>query len=421
MQEHGHLLPFPQAPDGIELRHLRAFVAVAEELSFARAADRLYVSAPALSRQIRGLEQLIGSELLRRSTHNVELTIAGEALLERAREILRGVDEAVVATLAAGGESLARVTKLWRPMVGLLDSDETLEEARAAGEQLLAQFAPPLDTAVRPTNAGGVSALLVSAGAGAAPTVLYIHGGAFVSGSAFGYRTNAGALATAAQTGVLVPDYRLAPEHPFPAPLEDCLRAYRWLLKRSAPERLSLAGDSSGASLVLSLLLTLKGEGAPLPGAVVLQCPVVDLSLRLGRDPGETPPSVATDNEVRRVTAMYLGGHPPDDPIVDPLSADLTGLPQMLIQAATGDGRLADAKALVARAREQGVDARLQLFPVDAHGFHLFWSFLPEAADAIEAAGAYIRETAKGAPAQATVGPETTLGKAHLSHTAGRE
>jgi acetyl esterase/lipase len=112
---------------------------------------------------------------------------------------------------------------------------------------------------------------------------------------------------------------------------------------------------------------------------------------------------------------MYLGGHPPDDPIIDPLSADLTGLPRMLIQAATGDGRLADAKALVARAREQGVDARLQLFPVDAHGFHLFWSFLPEAADAIEAAGTFIRETADGAQAHATIGTETTLGNADLS------
>jgi acetyl esterase/lipase len=392
MEGHGHLLPFPQAPDGIELRHLRAFVAVAEELSFARAADRLYVSAPALSRQIRGLEQLIGSELLRRSTHNVELTIAGEALLERARAILRGVDEAVIATLAAGGETLARVTKLWEPMVGLLDSDETLEEARDAGEQLLGQFTPPPGIDVRPTNAGGVSALLVSPDLHAPPHVLYVHGGAFVSGSAFGYRTNAGALATAAQTAVLVPDFRLAPEHPFPASLEDCLRAYRWLLRRVAPEHVALAGDSSGASIVLSLLLTLRDENEPLPGAALLQCPVVDLELRIGRAPGETPPAVATDEEVRRVTAMYLGGHPPDDPIVDPLSADLSGLPRMLIQAATGDGRLADAKALAARARDHGVDATLQLFPVDAHGFHLFWSFLPEAADAIEAAGIFIRD-----------------------------
>ena len=98
MVEPGHVLPFPQAPDGIELRHLRAFVAVAEELNFGRAAERLFVSQPALSRQISGLEQLVHCELLRRSTHRVELTIAGEALLDRARKVLGHVDQAVSAT-----------------------------------------------------------------------------------------------------------------------------------------------------------------------------------------------------------------------------------------------------------------------------------------------------------------------------------
>ena len=396
MERTGHLLPFPQAPDGIELRHLRAFVAVAEELSFARAADRLYLSPPALSRQIRALEQLIGSELLRRSTHRVELTIAGEALLERAREILHGVDQAVVATLAAAGEALARITRLWEPMAGLLDSDDTVEEARAAAEAMLAQFPPPPRVDIRPANAGGVPALVVSPVPDTPPTVLYIHGGAFISGSAFGYRTNAGALATAAQTGVLVPDFRLAPEHPFPAPLEDCLTAYRWLLKRVARDQVVLAGDSSGASLVLSMLLTLKATDEPIPGAVLLQCPVIDLSLRLADPPGTDPVAVATEEWLRRITAMYLGEHPADDPVVDPLSADLSGLPPMLIQAATGDGRLADAKALAKRARAHRVDARLELFPVDAHGFHLFWSFLPEAADAIEAGGVFVSEMSTG-------------------------
>src|ERR1044072_4179951 len=104
MHERGHLLPFPQAPDGVELRHLRAFVAVAEELNFSRAAERLYLSQPALSRQIRGLERLVGCELLRRSTHRVELTRAGDALLDRARKLLADLDEAVAKTQSVGGE-----------------------------------------------------------------------------------------------------------------------------------------------------------------------------------------------------------------------------------------------------------------------------------------------------------------------------
>jgi acetyl esterase/lipase len=117
---------------------------------------------------------------------------------------------------------------------------------------------------------------------------------------------------------------------------------------------------------------------------------------------------------------MYLGGHPPDDPIVDPLRADLSGLPKMLIQAATGDWCLADAKALAARAREHGTDVRLQLFPVDAHAFHLFWSFLPEAADALQAAGTFIRETISRERAPTTFGTETTRAAAHFERTADR-
>src|SRR5689334_25423415 len=111
--ESGHLLPFPQAGDAIELRHLRAFVAVAEELNFGRAAAALYVSQPALSRQIRSLEQLMGCELLRRSTHRVELTLAGEALLDRARKLLHDVDEAVTSVQAVGRELAGRAARLW--------------------------------------------------------------------------------------------------------------------------------------------------------------------------------------------------------------------------------------------------------------------------------------------------------------------
>jgi acetyl esterase/lipase len=140
------------------------------------------------------------------------------------------------------------------------------------------------------------------------------------------------------------------------------------------------------------LVLTLARQNSPQPGAVVLMCPWLDLSLRLKREPSNPIAPGAADEEARNCAAMYLAGHSLDDPVVDPLAADLTGLPPMLIQAATGDARLADAKALAARAQTYGVDARLALFPVDAHGFHLFWSFLPEAADAIEAAGAFIRE-----------------------------
>jgi epsilon-lactone hydrolase len=401
MNQAGTVLPFPHAADGVELRHLRAFVAVAEELNFGRAAERLFVSQPALSRQIRSLEQLVGCELLRRSTHSVELTLAGEAMLERSRQVLRDVDQAVAAALAVGGELLGRIARALEPMRGLLGGDPDLVEARAAFESLNAEFSPPAGTVTKPVTAGGVPSLVVSPGAGHEPTVIYFHGGGYVLGSAFGYQPHAGALAAAAQTGVLIPDYRLAPEHPFPAALEDAQHAYLWLRERSpGPNRIVLAGDSCGGGLVLSLLLALKRDRLPLPAAAVLLCPWLDLSL--GTATASDAP-LASDEDARRCVQAYLADHPADDPVVDPLRADLSGLPPMLIQAATGDARLADAKALAARAEDHGVETRLELFPVDAHAFQLFWSFLPEAADAIDMAGAFIRGFATGEqPARAS-------------------
>ncbi|MBV9413913.1 MAG: alpha/beta hydrolase fold domain-containing protein [Solirubrobacterales bacterium] len=407
MDERGHLLPFPQAPDGIELRHLRAFVAVAEELNFGRAAERLYISQPALSRQIRSLEQLVGCELLRRSTHRVELTLAGEALLDRSRKLLSDVDQAVSAALAVGGELLRRVAALLEPLSGLVAQNNGLHEARAAFERLQAEFAPPPGTVVRPVTAGGVPSLVVSPGEQLEPTVLYLHGGAYVVGSAFGYQPHAGALASAARAGVLVPDYRLAPEHPFPAAVQDALSAYRWLLGQGIPaDEITVAGDSAGGGLVMSLLLLLGRQHEPLPGAAVLFCPWLDLGFRHTATPcGEVRAPMASEAEANRCVAAYLNGHPVDDPIVDPLAADLSGLPRMLIQAATGDARVADAEALASRGRAHKVDVRLELYPVDAHAFQLFWSFLPEAADAFEAAGDFIREVAAGQTAASNAAP----------------
>jgi len=110
-----NVVAFPQAPEAIELRHLRAFVAVAEELNFGRAAERLYITQPALSRQIRTLEQLLGCTLLRRTTHRVELMLAGEALLDRVRPVLREVDATISTVQSVGGELAGRVARLWDP------------------------------------------------------------------------------------------------------------------------------------------------------------------------------------------------------------------------------------------------------------------------------------------------------------------
>ena len=389
----GRVLPLPAAPDGIELRHLRAFVAVAEELNFGRAATRLYLSQPALSRQIRGLERLVGCDLLRRSTHRVELTLAGDALLDRARELLHGVDDAVSATRAVGGELAGRLARIWEPVNDLTSAGADLQELRNGYESLHAQFPPPPEIDVRPLNTGGVPSLLLTTEAEQEPTLLFLHGGGYVMGSAFGYRHLAGALAVAAGAGAVVPEYRLAPEHPFPAALEDAMRAYLWMVDSGTdPQRIILAGDSAGGGLALALLLSLKQEKIALPGGAVMLCPGVDLTFeRIDELPREPQPALSLE-QLHSFVASYLDGHPIDDPLVSPLLGDLTGLPPMLIQGGISDVMVEDAQRLAERARSQGVDTRLELYPVATHDFHVFWSFLPEAADALQQAGAFARD-----------------------------
>ena len=382
-----NVLPFPQAAEAIELRHLRSFVAVAEHLNFTHAAERLHLSQPALSRQIRQLERLVGCELVSRSTRHVELTPAGEALLERAEQVLRDIDDAVSATQAVGGELVGRVARLWEPIIDGFGGEQGLDETRAAFEALHARFEPPPGVHTQPVNARGVSSLLLTPPGDATTTALFLHGGGYVLGSALGYRHLAGALAAGARADVLVPDYRLGPEHPFPAALDDALRAYEWLLERR-DAACGLAGDSTGAGLALSLLIAARDRGLPLPARVVLLCPLVDLSWTVGRTGTASAEAVAEMQQ--RLTAPYLAGHPLDDPLISPLSADLTGLPPMLVQAATGDAMRDHAQALVAHAQAHGVDARLELHPTATHGFHTFWSFLPEAADAMQRAGRFL-------------------------------
>ena len=403
-ESNARVLVFPGAADAIELRHMRSFVAVAEELNFGRAAERLYITQPALSRQIRALEQLVGCELLRRSTRRVALTVAGEALLERARALLRDVDDAVLAVQSVGGEIAARIVGMWQEVGEAADSGD-LERPRAAYEELFERFEVPAGVRVRPINARGVHALLVAEQPSEAAGVLFLHGGGFVLGSAFGYRSLAGALALASGRGVLVADYRLAPEHPYPAALDDAHAAYTWMVERGGdPAQLIFAGDSVGGGLALSLLLRLRDEGSPLPAGAALLCPAPDLTLSQDDFDLDDPVLRTFGDFWQGCVEGYCAGHPPDDPLVSPLFGDLSGLPPLLIQAATGDLHFAQVRALNDRAQEHAVQTQLQLYPVDTHIFQLFWSFLPEAADSLDAAGQFIRALTAARPDSARTG-----------------
>ena len=356
-------------------------MAVAGELNFKRAAQRLYLSQPALSRQIKTLERIIGCELLLRDTHRVELTLAGHALLAHTRPVLAALDQAIAATRSVGGELNARMMAVWAPLLAVAPTVASVERLRDVFEGVLAEMPVPDDVAVRAVRAGGVSSLVV----GDEPALFYVHGGGFVLGSAYGYRPLVAGVVAAAGVGALVPDYRLAPEHPYPAALDDVLAAYRWLAGRRGASEIVVVADSSGCALALALLGALLAADDHLPAGAVLMCP------SLGEPAG-----------------LHELGYPVDAVALAARTCaadserDLTGLPPLLVQCATEDQACPDAEALAERARSDGVDVRLERYRTHAHVFQLFWSFLPDAADAIASSGEFVRSLLAGSDKTST-------------------
>jgi len=213
--------------------------------------------------------------------------------------------------------------------------------------------------------------------------MLFLHGGAFMIGSPVSHRSITGRLAKRTGATIFAPDYRLAPEHPFPAALDDVLTTYRALLEQGyAPERIAIAGDSAGGGLVLSLCLRLRSEGLAQPACVVVMSPWADLTLtRLA--------PVADDALLRAAwlnqgAAAYLQGHSARDPLVSPLLADLAGLPPMLIQAASDEILRDDSRRLTEILSADGVPVTHREFPYMWHDFQLYAGLVPEATQAVD-------------------------------------
>ncbi|GLY79938.1 alpha/beta hydrolase fold domain-containing protein [Actinoallomurus iriomotensis] len=265
-------------------------------------------SQSTLSRQIAALERSLGCVLLRRSTQDVALTPAGQALLDRLPGVLDDIDEVVEQVRSVGGELAARIRRLGDSFTDLTSAD--VEALRAAAERHygLLHLVPDVDFTAVVT--GGVPGLVAEP-----------------------------------------PDARRA-----------------WVL-----------------------LLRLRAAGRPLPARCALFTPYVDISAAAPDALPDAPAPSATRQGAAWGVARYLDGHPVDDPLLDPLHADLRGLPPMLIQAAAGDEGLPDAERLAEHAHSHGVDVRLEIYPVAAQSFQLYWSFLPEAADAIARFGEYAR------------------------------
>lgn len=243
------------------------------------------------------------------------------------------------------------------------------------------------------TFAGMPAERLVPAGALAADrVVLYLHGGGFAMGSCASHRAIAGRVGDACRAPVILPEYRLAPEHPFPAGPDDALAAYRALLDEGhRPDGIVIVGDSAGGGLAAGLAATIARLGLPGPGAVVLMSPFVDMTLsgdsyrtRDGIDPWL---KAALFPETRD---RYVGGADPADPLVSPLFADLRGLPPTLIQVGDHEVLLDDSVRLAKRLDAAGVAVTLEVVPEMWHVFQLFAPALPEAEAALKRIGAFV-------------------------------
>lgn len=228
------------------------------------------------------------------------------------------------------------------------------------------------------------------------PIVLYLHGGAFEVGSPAAYQAFCSHLALRLDATIVAPDYRLAPEHPFPAAVEDVLAAYRGLLDRDRPAAtIALIGDSAGGGLVVSCLIAAGRAGLAQPAAAVGISTWADLTLGLDslRRCADTDPFISSAM-LRRAAAHYLSGTDPMDPLASPLhapSAELAGLAPLLLQAAANEVLADDSSMLADRIATAGGDVTLELCPEAFHVWHLAGDGIPESHDALNSLARFVR------------------------------
>jgi monoterpene epsilon-lactone hydrolase len=276
---------------------------------------------------------------------------------------------------------------------GPLDLEADVPTLRAAFNALMAYVPVASDVDQKPTTIGGVSAVEVTIrGTDAANVILYFHGGVYVIGSAATSVPLVSDLARRTGAKAVTLDYRLAPEHPYPAAVEDAQAAYRGLLEQGIdPGQIALAGDSAGGGLAVAALLALRDAGTPLPSCAYLMSPYADLTLsgetfleKQALDPILTPVGV------RLRVPDYVAGADASDPHISPVFGDLRGLPPLLIQAGSHEILLSDALRLAARAATADVPVTLEITPGVPHVFQGYAAMLDEGDAALNRAAAFL-------------------------------
>jgi len=273
--------------------------------------------------------------------------------------------------------------------------DMQLCDQRAAGERAEDLTALPAGISYQDTKAEGIAGLwAIPEHAAAGRAILYLFGGGHVISSIQARRKFGGHLANAAGCRVLIAGYRLAPEHPFPADVEDAAAAYRLLLGQGySPQGIAIGGESSAGGLTMSTLLALREAGSDLPSSAFLLSPWIDLSCAgethlLNRELDLT----ATIAGLRRMAGQYLGATDPRDPRVNALFADLSNLPPLFVQVGGAEILLDDSVQLVRRAAMHGTASTLEIWPDMQHFFQTAVGIFPEAGEALARVGRWIRD-----------------------------
>ena len=260
------------------------------------------------------------------------------------------------------------------------------------------QFGVAADVTVEKISAGGVPAeWTATPAADRNSAVLFLHGGGYVIGSLDSHRHVASEIGRASGARALAIDYRMAPEHPFPAAVEDALAAYRFLLDSGIrPARICIAGDSAGGGLVVAAMLAIRGAELPQPGCGWCISPWVDLACTGAsmRDNATRDPTVQKDG-VLEFAGIYLAGADPRSPLASPIHGDLRGLPPLLIQVGSVETLLDDSFSLARVAGLADVHVELQIWPEMIHVWHLFHPMLAAGRRAIAAGGTFVRSTIK--------------------------
>ena len=273
-----------------------------------------------------------------------------------------------------------------------------LHGARAALDEMMGKAPIAAGATIEPVTVAARAAEWFRPPTTGERVVLYLHGGGFRMGSLTAYRPFASQLALVFELPLLVVDYRLAPEHPFPAAVEDCVAGYAWLLATGRrAEDIAIMGDSAGGGLVASTLLAAKRRGLPQPAAGVCLSPLADLARSAPsytRNAAHDPyfSKEAVDQSVRD----YIGDGDPRRPLASPVFGDLSGLAPVLIQASTHETLADDAVALAARIAECGGRVCLDMWPHMTHVWHTLINLVPEADDAIADVHAFLRRCFAG-------------------------